>query len=190
MAVRFDQISASAVSGILGREGLKRAAKKGYSTGFDVVGVFTAVYVYVQETDEDKHREITNQILGIFNNRPGYAATLETPTHMVGIDDSKVIHVRRPVHVVEATEVVGQTVQEALAALANELNGRSFFIQVMDQQVNVLWRIPFSSRVRGTSVCFNAAEQVYETELTHEGFPSLTAVMAHLELSLVEFGER
>lgn len=190
MDVRYDKISASAVSQILGREGLKRASKKGYTTGFDVVGVSTAVYVYVQDTNDEKRQEVINRILGIFNNRPGYSATYETPTHMVGIDDSEVIHVRRPVQVVQAVEVPRTTVQEALADLANALNGRGFFIQVMDQQVNTLWAVPFSQRMRRTSVSFDEIDQAYYTPLTVGTFPTLAAIMAHLEASLVEPGER
>lgn len=104
--IKFDSVSASAVSAMIRRAGFKRASKKGYSTGFDVVGCGTVVYVYYQETDDAKRQQGIEAIIALFNERPGYAATFEVASHMAGIDDSPVIHVRRPVDVVEVEEVV------------------------------------------------------------------------------------
>src|SRR5690349_14983425 len=109
--IKFDSVSASAVSAMVRRAGFKRASKKGYSTGFDVVGCGTVVYVYYQETDDAKRQQGIEAIIALFNERPGYAATFEPCSHMAGIDDSPVIHVRRPVEVVEVEEV-----QEAVEA--------------------------------------------------------------------------
>lgn len=72
------RISASAVSGIVGRTGMKKAAKKGWSTGFYVTGYDVVVEVGYSTTDPAEAEAKLAEILALFNGRRGYRAELGT----------------------------------------------------------------------------------------------------------------
>jgi hypothetical protein len=73
-------ISASAVSAILGRTGMKRAAKKGWSQGFYVTGYDVVVEVGYSTTDPAEQAARLDEILALFNGRRGYRAELGQAT--------------------------------------------------------------------------------------------------------------
>lgn len=72
------RISASAVSGIIGRTGMKKAAKRGWSTGYDVTGYDVVVEVIYQTVDEAEQDEKLAEIKALFDARPGYRTEMGT----------------------------------------------------------------------------------------------------------------
>jgi hypothetical protein len=193
MAVQLMPVSASAVSRILAGEGLKRANKKGWSTGFTVEGAGVMVTVHYQSTDPAVVKREQEGIVSAINTRPGYRAEIGVPEYLQSIGQVEpMVIITRPVTVVDVVELPAQTQKAAISEVYRALNDKGFLLNLSADRttIRVAWSIFFSGRIRHTEVTFNEEEQGFQTPATMETFRTLDSLLAHIEEFLVEPGER